>query len=255
MNKSGSAWFARQVSCFQSWRLCTGMHETLDILFRVYVFFVFCFLTIIIMSLRNFFPLDRSSNVVFFCSFCRLFKNAFKIRNTPEGSVKNKKPRARRLLGMASRRLSCPDTTSPAVDKENGSSSPITHNASPQKVWICQKNHRILFSGVLPTNSILYGAKFSINPFHEKFYYSSSFYHFRIISKVWSCISTQLMYAHWITRLNVAFSCVRVLCNWSTCFALLSDLSLRVRILPPFPEREFHYKKFKRKFSWLARVL
>ncbi|XP_043266411.1 M-phase inducer phosphatase-like isoform X2 [Venturia canescens] len=64
----------------------------------------------------------------------RLFKNAFKIRSTPEGSIKNKKPRARRLLGMASRRLSSPDTTSPSVDKENGSSSPITLVSSPQKI-------------------------------------------------------------------------------------------------------------------------
>lgn len=51
-------------------------------------------------------------------SLCRLFQNAFKLKNTPEGTVKSR-PKARRLLGMASRRFASPDSVSPSADKEN----------------------------------------------------------------------------------------------------------------------------------------
>lgn len=67
----------------------------------------------------------------------RLFKNAFKIKNTPEGTLKFG-TKSRRLLGMASRprRLSSPETVLPCIDKENGSSisSPLSDGSSPQKL-------------------------------------------------------------------------------------------------------------------------
>nr|XP_034179711.1 M-phase inducer phosphatase-like isoform X2 [Osmia lignaria] len=58
-----------------------------------------------------------------------LFKNAFKIKNTPENTVKSR-PRARRFLGMASRRILSPEPVSPSIDKENNSPC---NAASPQK--------------------------------------------------------------------------------------------------------------------------
>lgn len=49
------------------------------------------------------------------------------------------KPKARRLLGMGSRRFSSPEPVSPSFDKENNSVACISHttSASPQKVHIC----------------------------------------------------------------------------------------------------------------------
>ncbi|XP_033223834.1 M-phase inducer phosphatase-like isoform X2 [Belonocnema kinseyi] len=67
----------------------------------------------------------------------RLFKNAFKIKSTPEGTLKSS-AKSRRLLGMASRsrRLSSPETDLPFIDKENGSAilSPLSEGSSPQKL-------------------------------------------------------------------------------------------------------------------------
>lgn len=68
------------------------------------------------------------------CQCTRLFKNAFKIKNTDE-TVKSK-PKARRLLGMGSRCFSSPEPVSPSFDKENSSVACISHtsSASPQKI-------------------------------------------------------------------------------------------------------------------------
>ncbi|KAK2588110.1 hypothetical protein KPH14_004167 [Odynerus spinipes] len=67
------------------------------------------------------------------CQCTSLFKNAFRIKNTPE-SVINSKPKSRRLLGMASRRFSSPETVSPSINKENGTIGRNCHNSSPQKI-------------------------------------------------------------------------------------------------------------------------
>ncbi|XP_011302641.1 M-phase inducer phosphatase isoform X1 [Fopius arisanus] len=65
-----------------------------------------------------------------------LFKNVFKIKSTPEGTVKSRL-RGRRLLGMASRRLNSPEPRSPLqlINKENGSALCSTHQSpSPLKM-------------------------------------------------------------------------------------------------------------------------
>ncbi|XP_051161681.1 M-phase inducer phosphatase isoform X2 [Leptopilina boulardi] len=74
------------------------------------------------------------------CHCTSLFKNAFKIKNSPlaESPLKSS-VKSRRLLGMASRprRLSTsPETELPTLDKENGSaiSSLLNDNSSPQKL-------------------------------------------------------------------------------------------------------------------------
>ncbi|XP_043265725.1 cdc25-like protein phosphatase twine isoform X2 [Colletes gigas] len=70
------------------------------------------------------------------CQCTRLFKNAFKFKNTPEQTVKSK-PKARRLLGMTSRRFSTsPEIASPSVDKENSNVSCSPHGISPQKAVV-----------------------------------------------------------------------------------------------------------------------
>ena len=69
-----------------------------------------------------------------------LFKNAFKIKNTPEGTMKSK-PKARRLLGMTSRRFSSPEPVSPSGDKEN-SIVGCPRGISPQKI-IGTKKYRL----------------------------------------------------------------------------------------------------------------
>ncbi|XP_024935676.1 M-phase inducer phosphatase isoform X2 [Cephus cinctus] len=63
----------------------------------------------------------------------RLFKNAFKIKSTPEGPLKCK-TKGRRLLGMASRRISSPDTVLPSTDKENSPALISPKISSPQKI-------------------------------------------------------------------------------------------------------------------------
>ncbi|XP_003705916.3 uncharacterized protein LOC100882817 isoform X2 [Megachile rotundata] len=71
-------------------------------------------------------------NVADSCEVCqctRLFKNAFKIKNTPENTVKSK-PRGRRYPGMASRRVLGSEPASPSTDKENDGPGDVT---SPQK--------------------------------------------------------------------------------------------------------------------------
>ncbi|XP_017796638.1 PREDICTED: M-phase inducer phosphatase [Habropoda laboriosa] len=68
----------------------------------------------------------------------RLFKNAFKIKSTPENTIKSK-PKSRRLLGMASRRFSSPDRVSPSIDKENNSAACSPHGVSPQKIGCAKK--------------------------------------------------------------------------------------------------------------------
>ncbi|XP_012266092.2 M-phase inducer phosphatase isoform X2 [Athalia rosae] len=70
------------------------------------------------------------------CQCTRLFKNAFKFTNTTPESTVRQRPLSRRLVGMASRRLSSPENVlmPSSTDKENGVvSSPISFNTSPQK--------------------------------------------------------------------------------------------------------------------------
>ena len=66
-----------------------------------------------------------------------LFENAFKIKGTPEGNLRDS-VKSRRLLGMASRprRLSSPEPVSQCIDKENGSAiyGTLSEACSPQKV-------------------------------------------------------------------------------------------------------------------------
>lgn len=67
------------------------------------------------------------------CQCTRLFKNAFKFKNTPENTVKSR-PKTRRLLGMASRHFSSPEPVSPSVDKENSNATCSLRSTSPQKI-------------------------------------------------------------------------------------------------------------------------
>ncbi|KAG7200734.1 hypothetical protein KM043_001284 [Ampulex compressa] len=99
-----------------------------------------------------------------FASLCNdsadlLFKNAFKIRSTPENAVRSK-PKARRLLGMASRRLSSPETVSPSVDKENGSAISSPLNSSPQKITSAKKSRYPLEDCDPNSQDSGYGASF-----------------------------------------------------------------------------------------------
>ncbi|CAL7938122.1 unnamed protein product [Xylocopa violacea] len=76
-------------------------------------------------------------------SFEGLFKHAFKIKSTPENAIKSR-PKARRLLGMASRRFSSPAPASPSTDKENNSAVCSPHSASPQKIVAVKKSRHPL---------------------------------------------------------------------------------------------------------------
>ncbi|XP_023287826.1 M-phase inducer phosphatase isoform X2 [Orussus abietinus] len=62
-----------------------------------------------------------------------LFKNAFKIKSTPESAAN--KAKTRRLLGITARRLSSPEVTL-KTNKENGGAicSPQANNSSPRKI-------------------------------------------------------------------------------------------------------------------------
>ncbi|XP_078053108.1 uncharacterized protein LOC144478761 isoform X2 [Augochlora pura] len=66
------------------------------------------------------------------CQCTRLFKDVFKFKNTPENPIKSR-PRGRRLLGMASRRLLSPEPVSPSVGKENSNIGCSPRGVSPQK--------------------------------------------------------------------------------------------------------------------------
>lgn len=63
----------------------------------------------------------------------RLFKNAFQIKNTPADTAKTR-PKARRLLGMASRHFPSPEPVSPSTDKENNTSDCSPHGTTLQEV-------------------------------------------------------------------------------------------------------------------------
>ncbi|XP_011494672.1 PREDICTED: M-phase inducer phosphatase isoform X2 [Ceratosolen solmsi marchali] len=83
-------------------------------------------------------PVSDSCDV---CRCTRLFKNAFKINGTPEASVRtfgsSSSARVRRLIGMASGRMSSPDLGSPCANSQNlecaAIFSPNVQNSTPHK--------------------------------------------------------------------------------------------------------------------------